>query len=194
MEKRPSVASVTQSRFCSASSQQNHGMRQFVRTIASSFPRSGGSAPVLSGQRGVSLLELMLVVGLVALLSAIAIPSYQRYVDRAKSSRGVQDIGQIQMEIERFRTRQGRLPASLAEAAAAENDPWGAAYVYLDYAADADQSTRRRDGNLRPINTDYDLYSKGKDGQTNKSLSHAKSADDIVRALDGSFIGSAKDF
>lgn len=148
---------------------------------------------------GFSLLELMMAVGLIGILSAIAVPSYQRYMERAKVSEAVQEMGEIQLRIERFRTRNMRLPANLAEAAAglpatALTDPWGRAYVYYDYAAGTTPDPTRRDKNLKPLNTDYDLYSVGQDGATEKQLNNAASQDDVVRALDGSFIGYAKDF
>ena len=44
----------------------------------------------------------------------------------------------------------------------------------------------RRDRNLRPLNTDYDLFSVGKDGASHKLLSQPDSDDDVIRALDGS--------
>ncbi len=150
-------------------------------------------------QGGFSLLELMMAVGLIGILSAIAVPSYQRYMERAKVSEAVQAMGGIQLQIERFRTRNMRLPATLAEATTALpesvlTDPWGRPYVYYNYADGATPDPTRRDQNLKPLNTDYDLYSVGKDGETNKQLNNAASQDDVVRALDGSFIGYAKDF
>jgi general secretion pathway protein G len=51
----------------------------------------------------------------------------------------------------------------------------------------------RRDKNLNPLNRDFDLYSVGKDGQTQTQLTAARARDDIVRAGNGSFIGKAED-
>lgn len=146
-------------------------------------------------EAGLSLLELMLVVGLVGILSAIAVPSYAAYQDRARVAQAVRDIGEIQQRIERFRTAQMRLPDDLAAVGRdGLRDPWGNAYVFYDYAADESPDPSRRDRNLRPLNTDYDLYSKGKDGASHKQLSHRESDDDVIRALDGSFIGRGQDF
>ena len=150
-------------------------------------------------QAGFSLLELMMAVGLIGILSAIAVPSYQRYMERAKVSEAVQELGQIQLRVERFRTRNMRLPTTLAEAttglpATILTDPWGQDYVYYNYAAGTTPDPTRRDQNLKPLNTDYDLYSIGKDGATHKQLNNSASEDDVVRALDGSFLGYAKDF
>jgi general secretion pathway protein G len=45
-----------------------------------------------------------------------------------------------------------------------------------------------------PINTDFDLYSVGPDGNTQPPLTAPVSRDDIVRANDGRFIGKAEDY
>ena len=49
----------------------------------------------------------------------------------------------------------------------------------------------RKDRFLVPINSDYDLYSKGADGESVAPLTAAKSQDDIVRANDGEYLGLA---
>jgi general secretion pathway protein G len=50
----------------------------------------------------------------------------------------------------------------------------------------------RKDKQLQPINTDYDLYSVGKDGDSVAPLTAKKSLDDIVRAGEGAYVGLAK--
>ena len=52
----------------------------------------------------------------------------------------------------------------------------------------------RKDKNLVPINTDFDLYSLGKDGLSAGPLTAKDSRDDIVRANNGAFIGRAEDY
>ncbi len=52
----------------------------------------------------------------------------------------------------------------------------------------------RKDRFLVPINSDYDLYSKGKNGDSVPPLTAPQSRDDIVRAADGSFVGIASEF
>jgi general secretion pathway protein G len=42
-----------------------------------------------------------------------------------------------------------------------------------------------------PLNTDYDLYSRGKDGKSQPSITNALSLDDVIRANDGAFLGLA---
>ena len=52
----------------------------------------------------------------------------------------------------------------------------------------------RKDGNLVPINTNYDLCSFGKDGKSKAPLRAKDSHDDIIYANDGSYIGPASEF
>ncbi len=52
----------------------------------------------------------------------------------------------------------------------------------------------RKDRFLVPINSDFDLYSMGKDGQSVGPLTAQKSHDDVIRANDGSYYGLASNF
>jgi general secretion pathway protein G len=52
----------------------------------------------------------------------------------------------------------------------------------------------RKDRFLVPINTDYDLYSMGKDGRSSPPLTAKASRDDIIRANDGAYIGLASNY
>ena len=72
-------------------------------------------------------------------------------------------------------------------------DPWGNPYEYLNIAQGGNQGARK-DKSLVPINSTYDLYSKGRDGDSKKSLVPKVSQDDIVRANDGAFVGLALDY
>ena len=47
---------------------------------------------------------------------------------------------------------------------------------------------------LVPLNSDFDLYSMGPDGESEPPLSRPVSRDDIIVANDGDFIGIAKDY
>jgi general secretion pathway protein G len=52
----------------------------------------------------------------------------------------------------------------------------------------------RKDRFLAPINTDFDLYSMGPDGESRPQLNAKPSRDDIVRAANGGFFGPAEEF
>jgi general secretion pathway protein G len=73
-------------------------------------------------------------------------------------------------------------------------DPWGNAYQYLNFADIMGVGQVRKDRNLVPINTDFDLYSMGRDGASQPPLTANTSRDDIVRANDGRFVGKAEDY
>jgi general secretion pathway protein G len=52
----------------------------------------------------------------------------------------------------------------------------------------------RKDKNLHPLNSDFDLYSKGRDRDSKLPLTAEASRDDIIRANNGGFIGLAKNY
>lgn len=141
-----------------------------------------------------TLIELMLAMIVVALLGAIALPSYRAHVERTRVSQAVTDIKRLEMAIERFVTDRGTHPASLADLGGAiPADPWGRPYRYLRMEG-ASVGQVRKDHAQHPLNTDYDLYSMGADGRTASPLTAAISRDDIVRARNGSFVGRASTY
>ena len=147
--------------------------------------------------KGFGLLELMITLVIASLLLSLAIPAYDGYVDRAKNSKACGDIGIIAIEIERFRLRNNdRIPLSLGEMGVeVPVDPWGRDYEYVNIpAAGLGAGGLRKDGKLNPLNTDFDLYSRGKDGNSTGPLSAEASRDDIVRANNGAFIGLGEDY
>jgi len=145
-------------------------------------------------RNGFTLLELMAAIVTIALLVTIALPAYTGAVLKAKNSVAAADIARIDGALERYRSK-GALPANLGELGMGElNDPWERPYQYLNIEAGVNQGMVRKDRNLVPLNTDYDLYSMGEDGESKKPLTAKASQDDILRAGNGGFIGSAKDF
>ena len=145
-------------------------------------------------QKGFTLLELALIMTLIGLLSAIAIPTYSGYIQRANDSRAIADIGTMQLALYRWDLNTGSFPATLAEAGLdGQLDPWGNPYQYANIALSL-PSEVRKDKNLNPINTDFDLYSMGRDEETTRALTAQNARDDIVRANNGGFIGRGEDY
>ena len=144
-------------------------------------------------QRGVTLLELMVVAAAVVMLSAFAIPAFNGYVERSRTSRAIGDIGSISLQLYRWQLNTQSFPATLADAGIVATDPWGRAYAYTRVAG-TPQNQLRKDHNLHPINTDFDLYSVGPDGNSQKPLTAGPSRDDIIRANNGAYIGVAANY
>ena len=149
-------------------------------------------------EKAMTLVELLLVVAIIGTLGAIAVPTYGNYIDKARNSAAIADIRGIEMGIVRFQAERGRPPDTLAEAAVQTNlDPWGNSYQYLRLQGVDKKDLKgdwRRDRFINPINTDFDLYSMGKDGDSQPALTAKMSHDDIVRANNGTFVGLASEY
>ena len=136
----------------------------------------------------------MIAIVLLGILAGLAIPGYQSYRNKANQRLAGQQIATMQVRIKTFFDDNNAYPASLAAAGLGDmKDPWGAPYQYYNIA-DNNIGGARKDKNLNPINTDYDLYSMGPDGVTKKQLDNKDSVDDIVRARNGAFVGVSADF
>jgi general secretion pathway protein G len=145
-------------------------------------------------QKAMTLIELMIVVAIIGSLAAIASIGYREFVERARIARAVTEIKQIALMLQIYNLDYRTYPASLsALGVTIPPDPWGHPYQYLpiDFDPPPKKGKIRRDKNLNPLNSDYDLYSMGPDGQTQNQLTAAKARDDIVRANNGAFIGVA---
>ncbi len=149
-------------------------------------------------QRAFTVIELMVTLAIVGVIATIAAPAYENYRDRINTAQAIADIKTIEGMLERFYGSNNRYPLSLTEAGANNIvDPWGNAYQYTNLS---DPSIRnvtglaRKDRNLVPINSDFDLYSQGKDGRSVSPLTASQSRDDIVRANNGRYVGLASGY
>ncbi|WP_089123439.1 type IV pilin protein [Vibrio algivorus] len=58
-------------------------------------------------QKGMTLIELLIVVAIIGVLTAIAYPSYQEHVLKSHRASAMSDMMKIQLEIEQHRTQTG---------------------------------------------------------------------------------------
>ncbi len=149
-------------------------------------------------QRAFTLIELLVVVAIIGVLAVVAVPVYSDYIDRARAVQAVTDIGAIAKSLIVYQISTGKFPPSLVEVGAQNYlDPWENPYQYLNLSDPSDKSSKgkaRKDHNLVPINSDFDLYSMGKDGKSVSPLTAKASRDDIVRANNGRYIGLASQY
>ncbi|MHB1864204.1 MAG: prepilin-type N-terminal cleavage/methylation domain-containing protein [Gemmatimonadaceae bacterium] len=160
------------------------------------LPGPGGVRRRGTVRRAFTLIEVLAAMTIVAALTALSIPRFKDAIDLAKNARAEDDVRTIETELD----GQDTLPDNLSGIGRAGMlDPWGHPYVYYKFPPSkgggrAPPSGARKDRFLVPVNSTYDLYSMGADGQTAIAFTAKAARDDIVRANDGSYVGPAAKF
>ena len=145
--------------------------------------------------KAVTFLEFGVVLLIVTLFYFTLAPAILAMVDKVNSKTTAEDIVDLQDSIDDFFEENGFLPDSLDEIFdPVPRDPWGNPYQYYNHDTANGNGALRKDKNLVPINSDYDLYSMGPDGKTASPLTAAISHDDIIRGRNGAFTGLAIDY
>lgn len=120
---------------------------------------------------------------------------YTDYIDKARNTQAIADIRMVELVMEKFEAENGNLPNNLAQVGKGNLlDPWGNNYQYLNIITAGPGSKPRKDHFLVPVNSDYDLYSMGKDGKSKAPFTAHASRDDIVRANDGMYVGLVSEY
>jgi len=137
-----------------------------------------------SEQAGFTLIELLIVVAIIGLLSAIAVPSLLNAVDRGKQSGTVADMRAIATALERYAIDNNGYPThfgALAESLEPgyitllpRADDWGNGYVYAPGTG----------------GQAYSLRSLGKDGtlQGSPGFGTTHAFEDDIILVDGQFV------
>lgn len=159
--------------------------------------------PLSLNQCGFTIVELVVVMAILGVLVFLAIPSYNDLKDKARGARAITEIREVEKIINAYAIDKGGVyPTQLSDldqkAIGQMNDPWGTPYVYTNIANAATLVPRpaapRVDDIGEPLNTDFDLISKGADRDSHTNVTDAVSQDDIVRSGDGGFVGIAKEY
>ena len=152
---------------------------------------------------GFTIVELIVVIGVLAVLTIIGMGVYSHFIDKAKNTRAIAEIRGLEKEILEFWHTNERLPDNLGELdRAVMLDPWKTPYQYINFdtAADAEDKRRTKGNSGRgrgggdPLNDDFDLFSMGKDRTSAPVLTDDSSKDDIIRADDGRYTGLVSEY
>ena len=168
---------------------------------------------------GFTLIEISVVVAIIGILASLAGVRYLGYVEKARVARAIAELRQIASSLDAEEI-DGFLPESLMAIDINTLDPWKNPYRYLRIEgglppgiSDASGNNlppvaappgggggppaialARKDRFLVPINSDFDLYSAGPDGETKAPLQSKVSRDDVIRASDGGYYGIAENY
>jgi len=177
--------------------------------MAAAPPKSRSSSRSASParfERGFTVIEIAIVVAILGLLAVIAGTNYLSYIEKVRVASAIASIKAIEAELDDYVRSEKPLPATLSEIVMGDRlDPWGRSFKYLPFPKGPAGSrsgptggsylgSARKDHFLVPLNTDYDLYSVGRDGKSRAPLSAPDSADDVIRANDGAYIGLAANY
>ncbi len=161
--------------------------------------------------RGFTMIEMLISLAILSIVMMVALPSYTSYQQKTLIAQCMADLNDIAMRLEKFKAFNYSYPWDLSELGSIPKDPWGNDYLYLELSNVNDKNGKvkvdlggnkikgkkpkaRKKKNLKPLNSDFDLFSTGEDGSYKANLSAAVSLDDCVRADDGAFIGLAADY
>jgi general secretion pathway protein G len=139
-----------------------------------------------------TMVELLIVCMIMGALAGIAIPGYRGYLNKVRINQATADITEMESKILAFQVQNQAYPNNLGQVGyAGRLDPWGRAYQYLriNGVFPAPVGWWRKDQFNVPVNTDFDLYSNGPDGNSVAPFTAAPSRDDVARANNGGFIG-----
>lgn len=146
---------------------------------------------IIPDNEGFTMVELIVVMAILAVLTLLAIPSYDLLTNRARTTGAIEEIRSIEKTIIAWSTDNGgALPENLTKLGSSlptSKDPWGRDYEY-HLISDPAYMTPRVFG-VDPVNTDYDLFSRGKDGHTDPDISVDAAQQNILRINDGQWVG-----
>ncbi len=141
---------------------------------------------MLKREKGFTLIELLIVVAIIGIIAAIAIPNLLNAIDRGKQKRTMADLRSIATATESYAIDFNRYPLSMSGAVNSNaagtisplyirqvppNDGWGGAIQWETNAT----------------GTTYTVESYGKDNSADASTGPRTNFNDDITFVDGSF-------
>lgn len=109
-----------------------------------------------SRTRGFTLVELMIVIAIVAILVAVAVPAYENFVVRSKITECIAGAAVPKLMIADYRQTTGNWPATAAQAGVASFEDWGgddrSKYCHLTFDIAEYIANRGINSNTPPVN------------------------------------------
>lgn len=148
--------------------------------------------PIQRLRRGFTLIEMLCIIAMIAIILSAAGSAYLNQLERAKINRAINDIKMISKWINEYLLDNNAFPDSLNDIGFGhKTDPWGNPYQYLriEGGDKVKVGHERKVYSAHDLNTDFDLFSMGKDGKSAPPLTAQVSQDDVLRLDNGAYLG-----
>jgi general secretion pathway protein G len=134
--------------------------------------------------KGFTLIELLIVVAIIGIIAAIAIPNLLNAIDRGKQKRTMADMRSVGTGIESYAVDNNVYPVA-ATAAALKTVIEAGAYMKIM----PDKDGWSHDFQVASVTTEYTLYSQGKDGSGSTCTTGTTSTfNDEICFINGQFL------
>lgn len=90
----------------------------------SSIYQGPAGLPKMTRQRGFTLIEVMIVVVIIAILAAVAIPAYNEQVRKTRRADAIGELGRLHLDMERWRADRSTYVGSGAGYPAPQSSPY----------------------------------------------------------------------